>query len=79
MEHALVVGVSQSGEGEDINRVLENARDCGAFTVGITNEPRSTMTTLVDETLLLHGGPENISSGDQDIHGSDAPLLYVGR
>ncbi len=58
MEHALVVGVSQSGEGEDINRVLENARTCGAFTVGITNEPRSTMTTLVDETLLTHGGPE---------------------
>ena len=26
LDHALVVGVSQSGEGEDINRVLENAR-----------------------------------------------------
>ena len=26
LKHALVVGVSQSGEGEDINRVLENAR-----------------------------------------------------
>ena len=24
LDHALVVGVSQSGEGEDINRVLEN-------------------------------------------------------
>lgn len=58
MDHALVVGVSQSGEGEDINRVLQNARECGALTVGITNEPRSTMTTLVDETLLTHGGPE---------------------
>lgn len=58
MEHALVVGVSQSGEGEDINRVLENARGCGALTVGITNEARSTMTNLVDETLLTHGGPE---------------------
>jgi len=58
MEHALVVGVSQSGEGEDINRVLENARTGGAFTIGITNEPRSTMATLVDETLLTHGGPE---------------------
>lgn len=55
---AVVIGVSQSGEGEDINRVLENARACGAFTVGITNEPNSSMTRLVDETLLMHGGIE---------------------
>ena len=55
---ALVVGVSQSGEGEDINRVLESARASGAYTVGITNEPDSSMTRLVDETLLMHGGRE---------------------
>jgi glucosamine--fructose-6-phosphate aminotransferase (isomerizing) len=58
LKHALVIGVSQSGEGEDINRVLENARDCGAFTIGITNEPASSMVRLVDETLLMHGGRE---------------------
>ncbi len=58
LNHALVVGVSQSGEGEDINRVLDNARGCGAYTVGITNEPNSSMTGLVDETLLMHGGRE---------------------
>src|SRR5688572_5246127 len=52
LDHALVVGVSQSGEGEDINRVLENARSSGAYTVGITNEPGSSMTQVVDETLL---------------------------
>jgi glutamine---fructose-6-phosphate transaminase (isomerizing) len=58
LNHALVIGVSQSGEGEDINRVLENARKCGAYTVGITNEAASTMVGLVDETLLMHGGRE---------------------
>src|SRR6185503_5480218 len=58
LRRALVVGVSQSGEGEDINRVLENARACGAFTIGITNEPSSSMVGLVDETLLMHGGHE---------------------
>src|ERR1051325_10380587 len=51
LQHALVVGVSQSGEGEDINRVLENARAGGAYTVGITNEAQSAMVGLVDETL----------------------------
>ena len=58
LDRALVIGVSQSGEGEDINRVLENARAGGAYTVGITNEPASSMTQLVDETLVMHGGRE---------------------
>jgi glucosamine--fructose-6-phosphate aminotransferase (isomerizing) len=58
LKRALVIGVSQSGEGEDINRVLENARAGGAFTVGITNEPASSMVELVEETLLMHGGRE---------------------
>src|SRR5881409_2267213 len=58
LKRALVVGVSQSGEGEDINLVLDNARACGAFTIGITNEPASSMVKLVDETLLMHGGKE---------------------
>jgi glucosamine--fructose-6-phosphate aminotransferase (isomerizing) len=58
LERALVIGVSQSGEGEDINKVLEHARACGAYTVGITNEAASSMVQLVDETLLMHGGRE---------------------
>src|SRR5881392_2847840 len=58
LRRALVIGVSQSGEGEDIKQVLENARNCGAYTVGITNEPSSSMVSFVDETLLMHGGRE---------------------
>jgi glutamine---fructose-6-phosphate transaminase (isomerizing) len=38
--------------------VLENARQGGAYTIGITNEPNSAMTRLVDEALLTHGGRE---------------------
>src|SRR5688500_4932826 len=58
LDRALVIGVSQSGEGEDINLVLENARGGGACTVGMTNEAASAMTKIVDETLLMHGGRE---------------------
>src|SRR5947199_6450815 len=58
LKRALVIGVSQSGEGEDINRVLESARAGGAFTIGITNEGGSSMVKFVDETLLMHGGRE---------------------
>jgi glutamine---fructose-6-phosphate transaminase (isomerizing) len=58
LSRALVVGVSQSGEGTDINLVLENAKKSGAFTIGITNEADSTMAKIADETLLIHAGRE---------------------
>ena len=58
LNRALVVGVSQSGEGIDINSVLEKAKTAGAFTVGITNDADSTMAKIADETLLTHAGCE---------------------
>src|SRR6266403_5385617 len=53
LKRAVVIGVSQAGEGEEINRVLENARRGGAFTIGVTNGPSSSMVTVVDVTLLM--------------------------
>ncbi|MDQ4119957.1 MAG: SIS domain-containing protein [Acidobacteriota bacterium] len=58
LSRAVVIGVSQSGEGTDINAVLETAKSSGAFTVGITNEANSTMAKIADETLLTHAGRE---------------------
>ncbi|MCU0238244.1 MAG: SIS domain-containing protein [Pyrinomonadaceae bacterium] len=59
LNRALVVGVSQSGEGTDINTVLEQAKKSGAFTLGITNEADSTMAKIADESLFIHAGREN--------------------
>src|SRR5919201_1882945 len=58
MNHTLVVGVSQSGESTDINLVLEDSKKGGAYTLGITNESRSTMSRLVDEVFLIRAGKE---------------------
>jgi glutamine---fructose-6-phosphate transaminase (isomerizing) len=58
MKRALVVGVSQSGEGTDINWVLQNSKKQGAYTLGITNEADSTMAKLVDEVFLIRAGKE---------------------
>jgi glucosamine--fructose-6-phosphate aminotransferase (isomerizing) len=58
LRDALVIGISQSGEGDDINFTLENAGACGATTLAITNEARSTITKLADETFLIHAGHE---------------------
>lgn len=58
LDRALVVGVSQSGEGSDINEVLEQSKKFGAFTLGITNNRASSITKIADETLLIHAGKE---------------------
>jgi glutamine---fructose-6-phosphate transaminase (isomerizing) len=78
LRRALVVGVSQSGEGEDINRVLQNARDGGAFTIGITNEPLSSMVKLVDETLLMHGGKERSVAATKTFTGQMMLFYMLG-
>ncbi len=58
LNRALVIGVSQSGEGVDINKVLDSAKNSGAFTIGITNQAESSMSKIADETLLTHAGRE---------------------
>lgn len=58
LRDTLVIGVSQSGEGVDINIVLTNAKKAGATTVAITNEAQSTMAGITDETFLIHAGRE---------------------
>ena len=58
LDRALVVGISQSGEGSDINSVLKQAKDFGAFTLGITNNGKSEIADIADETLLIHAGKE---------------------
>jgi glutamine---fructose-6-phosphate transaminase (isomerizing) len=58
MREVLVVGISQSGESTDTNAVLADARSRGATTLGITNEPGSTMAEISAFTLLVQAGKE---------------------
>lgn len=58
LKDALVVAVSQSGESTDIDYVLEHARKYGAITVGVTNEPASTMARTAEYTFLVRAGRE---------------------
>lgn len=55
---ALVVAISQSGESTDTNLVLERAREQGAMTVGITNEPESSLARLAEHVFLVRAGRE---------------------
>ena len=58
LRDALVVAISQSGESTDTNLVLERAREQGALTVGVTNEPRSSLARLAEHLFLVRAGRE---------------------
>jgi glutamine---fructose-6-phosphate transaminase (isomerizing) len=58
LKNTLVIGVSQSGEGTDINYVLEHSKRAGAITLGITNEASSSMAKVTDEVFLIRAGRE---------------------
>ena len=55
---ALVIALSQSGESTDTNLVLERARAQGALTIGITNEPSSSLARLAEHTFLVRARHE---------------------
>lgn len=55
---ALVVGVSQSGAGEDVNEVLVQAKKSGALTLAITNTEDSALAQIADHVLLCRAGVE---------------------
>ena len=54
-----VLGLSQSGQTPDVLEYVERARARGAFTIGITNEPESSLATTAEVVLPLAAGPEH--------------------
>jgi glutamine---fructose-6-phosphate transaminase (isomerizing) len=76
LRQALVVGISQSGAGPDINQVLKSARRQGAYTIGITNEAGSEMTGVVDEAFLVRAGQQRSVAATKTYTGQ-LMLLYL--
>lgn len=76
LRRALVIGISQSGEGTDLNIVLRAARKQGAYTLGITNEARSAMAGIVDEVFLVHAGKQRSVAATKTYTGQ-LLLLYL--
>jgi glutamine---fructose-6-phosphate transaminase (isomerizing) len=58
LNHALVVGVSQSGQSPDIVSVLEEGRRQNCLTIAITNIPNSPLAKVADFVLDIQAGSE---------------------
>ncbi|HUQ95265.1 MAG TPA: SIS domain-containing protein [Bryobacteraceae bacterium] len=72
----LVVAISQSGESTDTNLVLERAKEGGALTIGITNEPDSTLAKLAEYTFLVRAGREKSVAATKTYTGQ-LMMLYL--
>jgi glucosamine--fructose-6-phosphate aminotransferase (isomerizing) len=55
---ALVVGVSQSGGSPDLTKVIEVAKDTGALTLAITNNPGSALDRAAELRIDVRAGHE---------------------
>jgi glucosamine--fructose-6-phosphate aminotransferase (isomerizing) len=58
LDHALVIGISQSGKSPDIVSVLAEARRQGALTAVLTNNTASELAAQGDVVFDLHAGSE---------------------
>lgn len=56
--HSAVIGISQSGEAEDVRRVLESAKQSGAYTIAITNNAASALASEADAHIDMCAGTE---------------------
>src|SRR5947209_6866638 len=58
LDDTVVIGVSQSGQGEDVVAYLRAAREQGATTVAIVNDESSDLASSAEWVLACLAGPE---------------------
>jgi glutamine---fructose-6-phosphate transaminase (isomerizing) len=58
LKDALVLGISQSGEAEDVIEVLQMAREAGGLTAAITNNPASKLAGAAEYAIDCRAGKE---------------------
>jgi len=57
-DHALVIGVSQSGESQDVVNAVQTLAGTGARTLAIANQPDSSLERASDLSITLGAGEE---------------------
>lgn len=58
LDGSVCLSVSQSGKSPDIVQMAKMAREGGALSIAMTNDPASPLAQVSDHTLNLHAGPE---------------------
>ena len=58
LRDVLVIGISQSGQGPDVMKVIREGREQGALTLAITNQADSPLVQAAELALVLEAGEE---------------------
>jgi glucosamine--fructose-6-phosphate aminotransferase (isomerizing) len=77
LKNVLVLGISQSGQSEDIVEVLKTARAQGALTAAITTDPSSPLAATAQHTLPLASGLEKAVAATKTFTSSLALLAQL--
>jgi len=76
-ENALVLGISQSGAAPDVIEVVKRARETGALTAAITNDPSSVLAQAAEFPLSIGAGEEFSVAATKTFTGSLALLALL--
>jgi glucosamine--fructose-6-phosphate aminotransferase (isomerizing) len=76
LDDVLVVGISQSGESQDILETVSRTRELGASTLAITNDDESSMARAAEIHFSLHAGKEQ-SVAATKTYTAQLLLLYL--
>lgn len=78
LKNGVVMGISQSGETEDVCEILKQSVEQNIFTIGITNNVESTMSKLLkDKTILMNAGAEKSVAATKTFSASLAAILLL--
>jgi glutamine---fructose-6-phosphate transaminase (isomerizing) len=72
LDGAAVLVVSQSGASDDLVRTAENAANCGAHVVALTNVAESKVEQVADHTVAINAGEEIAVPATKSVIGSVA-------
>jgi glucosamine--fructose-6-phosphate aminotransferase (isomerizing) len=76
---ALVIGISQSGESPDVAEVVQSAREVGALTASITNNPNSLVARTAEFPLRIHSGSEKSVAATKTYMGTLAVIALLSE
>lgn len=74
----VVIGVAASGETPFVLAGIRNARAAGAWTIGLANNPDTSLLIEVDEPVLLATGPE-VVTGSTRLKAGTAQKVALNR
>jgi glutamine---fructose-6-phosphate transaminase (isomerizing) len=76
LDGVLVVGISQSGESQDVLETIRRSRELGANTLTVTNDEESAMAKVAQHHFLLRAGREE-SVAATKTYTAELMILYL--